>query len=204
MTKTLFTAFIIMLTTFTSAQAAGDAAAGEEKSMACQGCHGADGNSPAGMWPSLAGQSQQYLTKQIKDFMAGNRKNETMESMVIGLSDEDIADITAYFAAQKASSTNIDDDQGLITLGQKIYKGGNHESKLMACAGCHGAQAQGNGAAKFPSLVGQQSEYVLSQLQNFANGDRSNDLNKMMQDVATRMSTKEMEAVAAYLATLSH
>jgi cytochrome c553 len=183
---------------------AGDINAGQEKSSMCQGCHGADGNSPAGMWPTLAGQHAKYLTKQIKDFQAGNRKNETMESMVAGLSDEDIADISAYFSSQKPASSGTADDEGLITLGHKIYKGGNMESRLMACAGCHGPNATGNSPAKFPSLIGQQSEYVITQLSNFAEGSRSNDINKMMQNVATKMSKKEMEAVAAYLASLGN
>jgi len=203
MTKTILAALVLIFAASTHLQAAGNASAGEEKSMSCQGCHGTDGNSPASMWPSLAGQSENYLIKQIKDFQNGNRDNETMASMVEGLSDEDIADISAYFASKKAQASSPSNDEGLVTLGKKIYKGGNHESKLMACAGCHGSDAQGNNAAKFPGLIGQQSEYVLVQLQTFADGSRSNDMNNMMQNIAARMSQKEMEAVAAYLATLS-
>ncbi len=204
MTKTILSALILMFAASSTVQAAGNAAAGEEKSMACQGCHGVDGNSPAGMWPSLAGQSTQYLTKQINDFQSGARVNETMQSMVTDLSKEDIADITAYFSSKKALSSGINSDEGLITLGKKIYKGGNHQTKLMACAGCHGPEAKGNPAAKFPSLVGQQSEYTMTQMENFANGTRTNDMNTMMQHIADRMSSKEMEAVSAYLETLSH
>lgn len=204
MTKAILTAFMLICAVSTNLHAAGNAKAGEEKSMSCQGCHGTDGNSPASMWPTLAGQSENYLIKQIKDFQSGARTDDTMPSMVSGLSDQDIADISAYFSSKKAKASGASDDEGLITLGKKIFKGGNSESRLMACAGCHGANAQGNNAAKFPSLIGQQSEYVLNQLQNFASGTRSNDMNKMMRNIATRMSQKEMEAVAAYLATLSH
>lgn len=202
MTKTVLTALILMLASVT-AQAAGNPENGQLLAEGCQGCHGADGNSPVGMWPSLAGQSPNYLIKQINDFKNGVRKNETMEPMVAAFNDQEIADIAAYFSSQKATATGTVEDEGLVTLGKKIYKGGNHESKLMACAGCHGANAQGNDAAKFPSLIGQQAEYVLVQLQNFGTGERSNDMNSMMKDIADRMSTKEMEAVAAYLATLS-
>ena len=202
MTKTVLTALILMLASVT-AQAAGNPENGQSLSEGCQGCHGVDGNSPVGMWPSLAGQSYNYLVKQIHDFKNGIRKDETMEPMVTGLSDQDVADISAYFSSQKAIATGTVSDEGLVTLGQKIYKGGNHESKLMACAGCHGANAQGNDAAKFPSLVGQQSEYTMIQMQNFASGARNNDMNNMMKDIANRMSSKEMEAVSAYLATLS-
>ncbi len=203
MTKTVLAALVLVFATCTTAQAAGDAGAGEEKSMACQGCHGADGNSPAGIWPSLAGQAEKYLVKQIEDFKSGARKNDTMESMVAELSSQDIADISAYFAAKKATASGINDDEGLITLGKKIYKGGNHDSRLMACAGCHGPNAEGNGPANFPRLGGQQAEYLLIQLEAFASSARTNDMNGMMKNIATRMSQKEMEAVAAYLATLS-
>ena len=202
MTKTVLTALILMLASV-MAHAAGNPENGQQLSEGCQGCHGADGNSPVGMWPSLAGQAPNYLIKQINDFKSGARKNETMEPMVAALTDQEIADISAYFSSQKATATGTVEDEGLVTLGKKIYKGGNHESKLMACAGCHGANAQGNNAAKFPSLVGQQAEYVIVQLDNFKNGARSNDMNNMMKDIAERMSSKEIEAVSAYLATLN-
>ena len=204
MTKTILSALVFVFAAYTTVQAAGDAGAGEEKSMACQGCHGVDGNSPAGMWPSLAGQSEKYLIKQVKDFQSGARTNETMESMVADLSNQDIADISAYFASKQTTSSGTNDDEGLIILGKKIYKGGNNDSRLMACAGCHGANAEGNSPANFPRLGGQQAEYLLVQLESFSNNNRTNDMNAMMQDIAARMSQKEMEAVAAYLATQAH
>ncbi len=204
MTKTILSALVFVFAAYTTVQAAGDAGAGEEKSMACQGCHGADGNSPAGMWPSLAGQAEKYLVKQINDFKSGARTNETMESMVADLSNQDIADISAYFASKKATSSGTHDDEGLIILGKKIYKGGNNDSRLMACAGCHGPNAEGNGPANFPRLGGQQAEYLLVQLESFSNSSRTNDMAAMMQNIAARMSQKEMEAVAAYLATQAH
>ena len=98
---------------------AGDTSAGEEISAACQGCHGADGNSLAGMWPSLAGQNPNYLTKQIKDFQSGARKNETMESMVAALDDKDIADIVAYFSSQKLQPAGSEASKETIALGKK-------------------------------------------------------------------------------------
>lgn len=83
--------------------AAGDAAAGKAKSAACAGCHGADGNSAVPMYPKLAGQHAQYLELSIKAYKTGERsggQTAMMKPMVASLSDQDIADLAAYFAAQ--------------------------------------------------------------------------------------------------------
>ncbi len=181
---------------------AGNPQAGEEKSAACQGCHGADGNSPAGMWPSLAGQKPQYVVQQLKDFQSGARKNETMEPMVIGLTNEDMEDIAAYFAKQKPVPAGSAAEAKIISHGKQVYMAGNTEARLAACAGCHGADAKGNGPAKFPALAGQHADYILSQFDNFKHSARSNDSNGMMRDIAARISEEDLNAVAAYLATL--
>jgi len=200
MFKALITSLLLLGISF--AAQAGDITAGKEKAGMCAGCHGEDGNSPVAIWPSLAGQQPSYLVKQMKDFKSGARENETMASMMEALSAQDMADISAYFASMAPASTSTSDDEGLLTLGERIYKGGNMESKLAACAGCHGPTAQGNNPAKFPGLVGQHSDYVVAQLQMFAEGARNNDLNNMMVDIAARMTKKEIEAVSAYLASL--
>jgi cytochrome c553 len=81
--------------------AAGDVAAGKAKSATCVACHGPDGNSVNPIWPKLAGQHAAYLEKQIKDFRDGKRKDPMMTPMVAPLSDADISNLAAYFAAQK-------------------------------------------------------------------------------------------------------
>jgi cytochrome c553 len=84
--------------------AAGDAAAGKQKSQACAACHGADGNTPTGPdFPRLAGQHEDYLLKALKDYKSGARKNPIMGGQVGGLSAQDLADLAAYFASQKGS-----------------------------------------------------------------------------------------------------
>lgn len=80
---------------------AGDAAAGKGKSMMCAACHGADGIAPIAIYPNLAGQKEAYLVKQLKDFQAGTRNDPTMKGMVAALSEEDIADLSAYYASLK-------------------------------------------------------------------------------------------------------
>ena len=80
---------------------AGDAAAGKAKSAVCGACHGATGHSVSPMWPNLAGQKEMYLVKQIKAFRDGIRKDPSMSSMVAGLTDDDVANLAAYYSSQK-------------------------------------------------------------------------------------------------------
>ena len=83
-----------------SSAIAGDAAAGKAKSAICASCHGPSGVSSNPLWPNLAGQKEQYLAKQIKAFRDGERKDPMMAPMVAALSDDDIANLAAYYAAQ--------------------------------------------------------------------------------------------------------
>jgi len=182
---------------FSQVNAAGDAAAGKNKSASCAGCHGMDGNSVNPMWPKLAEQGAPYLVKELHDFKSGNRSNPTMASMAAPLSDTDIQDLAAYFSSQTRSQGAA--DESLVDLGQKIYRGGNPSSGVPACIGCHGPTGAGNPAAKFPSLAGQHADYVASQLKAFHSGERANDAGKMMRSVAGKMTDKEIAAVSSYV-----
>ncbi len=84
-----------------NAIAAGDAAAGKSKSASCGACHGPDGNSTNPTWPKLAGQHAAYVVKQLKAFKSGERKDPLMSPMAAGLSEKDMQDVAAYYAAQK-------------------------------------------------------------------------------------------------------
>jgi cytochrome c553 len=180
---------------------AGDAAAGEAKTAMCAGCHMPDGNSVVDMFPKLAGQGEQYIVKQLVDFKAGNRKNDTMAPMAMAVADGDMADIGAYFAKQVATP-GAAADESKVALGKDVYRGGNILTGVPACMGCHGPTGRGNAPAKYPSLDGQHVTYILSQLNAFRDGSRSNDPNGMMRTVVMHMSTVEIEAVANYIATL--
>jgi len=179
---------------------AADSEAGKSKSVLCAGCHGADGNSVNGQWPKLAGQHATYLGKQIKDFKSGSRADAVMKGMVAALSDDDIANVAAYFEGQKIKAGAFDKDRG--AKGEAIYRGGITETSVPACIACHSPTGTGNGPAYFPSLKNQHPEYIISQLKKFKDGTRSNDPGKMMQNVAARMLDSEMAAVAAYIAGL--
>ena len=89
----------VALLTIASPALAGDAAAGKAKSATCVACHGPDGNSVNPMWPNLAGQQEMYLAKQLRDFRDGNRKDPVMAPMAAALSDDDIANLAAYYAS---------------------------------------------------------------------------------------------------------
>lgn len=193
---------LISITANTYANAAtpdnrqGNAEAGQAKSATCQGCHGPDGNSFSPDWPNLAQQNTTYLAKQIHDFQSGARQDPTMSSMVTDLNEQDIRDIAAYFATQAVRA----EPAAGSGLGQKIYLGGNHYTRLPACAGCHGPNGAGNGPGAIPSLAGQKSGYVAKALRDFKTEARSNDRNRIMRDIAAKMTDKEIDAVALFLA----
>ena len=87
--------------TVSPAFAAGDSAAGKEKSAPCQACHGPDGNSPSPAFPNLAGQYEDYLLHALRQYKSGERKNAIMGGQVAALSDADLKNLAAYYASQK-------------------------------------------------------------------------------------------------------
>ena len=98
--KTFFFALLVTLLFVSSPVLAGDAAAGKAKSVVCSACHGATGISVNPMWPNLAGQKEMYLAKQIKAFRDGTRKDPTMAPMVAALTDDDVANLAAFYTSQ--------------------------------------------------------------------------------------------------------
>jgi cytochrome c553 len=193
----VFAAVFYLAGSMSQAGAAADAAAGKAASATCAGCHGADGNSVNPEWPKLAGQGAPYLAKQLHGFKNGDRTNPTMAPMAMGLSDQDVENLAAWFSGQTMSQGAA--DKSLVELGQKLYRGGNPASGVAACIGCHGPSGAGNPAAMFPKLSGQHAKYVENQLRAFRDGERSNDAGKMMRNIAGKMTDKEIQAVASYV-----
>ncbi len=198
---------IILITAVSAALAvtslsafAGDVAKGKTKSASCAGCHSADGNSAAPNFPKLAGQYESYVVKQLKDFRDGSRKDPLMSGQAANLSDEDMADLGAYYESQLLKA-NVADPE-LVSLGKRLYQGGNVDKGIPACMGCHGPNGGGNPAAKFPALAGQHDAYTLKQLEDFRSEKRDNDMNAMMRDIARSMSKYEMKAVSSYISGL--
>jgi len=182
-------------------QAAGDPVAGKQKSTQCAACHGVDGNSTNPEWPKLAGQHAEYLIKQLSYFEAGERDNATMKPMASVLDAQGREDVAAYFSSQKVKIGVADDsDPDFLALGERIYRSGNMVSGVAACMGCHGPDGAGNPAALYPALRGQHAKYIENQLHGFADGKRVNEnAKKMMQILASRMTNKEIRAVANYI-----
>ena len=138
--------------------AKGDPAAGQAKSAICAACHGMDGNSTVPTWPKLAGQHEQYLVRQASLIKSGARMVPEMAGITPGLSEQDIEDISAYFASQ-ANNGGVA-DQSLVKMGERIYRAGNAESGVPACMACHGPQGEGNPAMKSPRLNNQDAWYI--------------------------------------------
>ncbi|MBN1378344.1 MAG: cytochrome c4 [Gammaproteobacteria bacterium] len=204
MRSTLTAILLITLSTLlVAADLQGDPATGKAKSVICAGCHGIDGNSVNPDWPKIAGQSEAYFIAQLQVFKqgpAGARRNPNsalMWGMVAGLSEQDMADLAAYFKQQKISQGVADD--ALAKKGEALYRGGNIELAAAACIGCHGPSGNGNPAAGFPALAGQHAQYVYNQLQAYQQGLRSGDINDSMRDMVKKMSDEDMRAVAEYI-----
>ena len=195
-TSRLALCLLISISANTYVYAAGIPSVGQEKSASCQGCHGVDGNSYSPEWPNLASQNANYLAKQIRDFQSGDRKDPTMSAMVGGLSQKDIIDIVAYFSTQAVKG----DASAKSGAGKRLYEGGNRYNRTPACASCHGPNGVGNGPGGIPGLAGQKAGYTAKTLRDFKSGTRSNDRSDMMQAIAAKLSDKEIEAVAKFIA----
>jgi len=184
----------------------GDAAKAQTiVNQSCTACHAADGNSQIAANPKLAGQIPEYLYKQLTNFKAAagkkaERDNAVMAGMVASLSPEDMRNLSAYYAGQ-AAKTGAAKSKDLVALGQRIYRGGIASEGIAACASCHGPNGAGM-PAQYPRLSGQHAEYIAAQLKAFRSGARANDPNASMRGVAGRLSDREIEAVADYIAGL--
>lgn len=202
--KKLFVAGMLFFAALSMVPAAmaGNAEAGKTKAAACGGCHGMDGNSMIPAYPKLAGQNEAYIVKQIKDFKANTtRQNAIMLGMVAALSDEDAADIGAYFQSQKLAAAATFDEQK-AAAGREIYKGGNLQTGVPACQACHGPNGSGTAGIGYPQIGGQYADYTLAQLKAFKDGTRTNDDKMLMRSIVEKMSDEDMAAVANYIASL--
>ena len=196
----LIVSLLLTLGITSVAHAAGDATAGQAKAAVCGACHGPDGNSPAPNFPKLAGQGERYLTKQMQDIKSGKRTVLEMTGLLTNLSDQDLADLAAYFASQKGSVGAA--DPKLVARGEQLFRGGNLEKGLPACTGCHSPNGAGNAAAGFPHLSGQHATYIAKQLTDFRKEEagRANDGDAMtMRTIARKLSDEDIAALSSYI-----
>ncbi|MBL8371465.1 MAG: cytochrome c4 [Burkholderiaceae bacterium] len=202
-----FASFLLLALFSTAALAADNKAAqpakpdlvkGEASFAVCAACHGADGNSTTPANPSLAQQHPEYLVKQLQEFKSGKRDNAIMKGFASALSDEDMRNIAFWLASKKAKD-GAAKDKKLVTLGERIYRGGIADRQIAACAGCHSPNGAGI-PAQYPRLKGQHADYTAAQLVAFRDGVRAN--NAQMRDVAAKMNDREIKAVSDYIAGL--
>jgi cytochrome c553 len=182
----------------------GDPVAGKEKADAgrCLECHGSDGLSGDTRIPNHAGQYAGYLAKQLNDFQSGARQHAVMSVMAEDLDAADIADMAAYFAAQKPMQGRDGSPNRTVP---HLFLHGDAGRDIPACAGCHGQHGEGreNGdGTVYPVIGGQRKAYLHSQLVGWKLGERQNSLNGVMNRIAGRLSDDEIEALADYLSGL--
>ena len=172
----------------------------------CASCHGADGNSAGGAYPKLAGQHPEYLVKQLMDFKTQPgakqpaRNNAIMAAMAAPLSNQDMVNVAAYFAAQ-TPKPGYAHNKNTVPLGEKIYRGGIAERAVPACASCHGPTGQGI-PVQYPRLSGQWADYTVTQLNAFTQGPGARNNSDPMHTIASRLSDSDIKAVADYIAGL--
>ncbi|WP_339386735.1 c-type cytochrome [Vibrio caribbeanicus] len=190
-----------------SISAQGSIEAGKTKSLTCAACHGADGNSQIPMYPKLAGQHEKYLEKQLREFKLGmtsggkqGRVNAVMGGMAMVLSEQDMADLAAYYASLTTSYNTT--PENVVEAGKVLYTAGDAERGLPACVACHGPRGNGTELSGFPKISGQHADYIKSQLQMFRDGARGNDMNAMMRDVAKKLTDEEIETLSQYVGGL--
>jgi len=193
----------------TSTAYAGDPEAGKLKSAPCAACHGATGVSVNPAWPNLAGQGEKYVIDQLRLFKEKIRINTLMNPQAENLSEEDMADLAAYFSTQTPSIGTADVEkefkgESLYSIGERIYRGGNAATGVPACMSCHAPNGVGNAPAKFPRLAGQHAVYTAAQLRTYRSGSRyqPDDNLNMMSDITSYMTDTEIDAVSEYIAGL--
>jgi cytochrome c553 len=175
----------------------GDPVAGAEKSQLCQGCHGTEGISLEGLIPKLAGQYGKYIAKELRNYQSGTRSHQIMNAMAATISDDDLADIAAYFSSRKKMKGEGKDNE----IGRKLFTHGDISRTIVACINCHGVSGKGltPKTSMFPVIGGQQRDYIRRQLINFRKGDRTNSPNGIMNRITQNLTDNELEALAEYV-----
>ncbi|BAZ93701.1 cytochrome c553 [Thiohalobacter thiocyanaticus] len=170
----------------------------DQGTTACVSCHGADGEgNPAAGFPRLAGLSDKYLSKQLRDYRQGTRSNPVMQPIAAALEQQQLLDVAAYYAGQVP--TNTADDAAPPDGGRKLALRGDWDNTIPACVSCHGPGGHGVDPY-FPALAGQHASYIQSQLEAWRKGSRHNDTNDLMRVVAERLSQTQIQAVSEYFA----
>lgn len=186
----------------------GDATAGSAKAAVCTACHGVNGNSVTPeLGPVIAGQNAAYTRDQVMRIKAGMRNAPLMQPIVKDLTEQDIADIAAFFAKQTPMGNEA--DPSYWKAGRDLYRGGDAARGIPACMSCHGPVGRGTPAAGYPALQAQYAVYTMKQLDGYAADTRyTKDAEgksqaganaAIMATIASRMTAEDRRNVASYI-----
>lgn len=172
---------------------AADAANGEKLSQTCLGCHGAPGlRNPGPVYsiPMIGGQNETYIISSLKAYKAKTRGHKTMQAQASNLTDENMADIAAFFAGMEGNSRPSHISAAKVAMGKKAS---------ITCAGCHGETGNGlAGQEQNPKLAGQYESFIVQALKDYRSGDRENAI---MSGFSGSLTIGQIEALAAYFAS---
>ena len=176
----------------------GDAAKGEKLHKDCVDCHGKAGNIETPDVPDLGGQDPLYIYKQLSDYKAGTRASSIMNEAAKDLSDRDMADLAAFYAAQKLPRRQ-GPGTAPVAAAIALASTGDGRRLIPACDACHGDRGAGN--PKFygmPALKDQKSQDLAVELMAFRSGERANDVYRVMREVSKALTDAEIAALASY------
>ena len=197
---------VVLLAMAGTAQAGGDAAAGEAQAAPCAACHGQDGATGLDpTYPNLAGQNEKYLLNQLIMIQTDERAIPLMTGQLTGKSEQDLADLAAYYASLPAKSSQASGADEAIARGESIYRAGIASKGVAACAACHSPIGAGNAQAGFPRINGQPAAYTIAQLTAYREKTRATDedMGGMMRGVAEGLTDTEIALVADYIQGLN-
>jgi len=186
--KTLIVSASLMLGA--SASLAGDVERGKVLADTCLGCHGIAGYRnayPSYRVPMLGGQHEQYLVLALQGYRNDMRKHPTMQAQGATLSDDDMADIAAYFASQGSP------EEGEIVTGGRAAAG---KEKIAVCTACHGESGI-SPAPNWPNLAGQHKDYLEHSIAQYQSGERKD---AVMAGLVVSLSKQDIADIAAYYA----
>ena len=176
----------------TADTARGEALAEESK---CAKCHGDTGVSDDPDDVNIAGLRASYIYKQLKDYQDKNRDDKDMYKKTRDLDDQQMADLSVWFASQAPATVAADRNTDPAVL-RLVYRG-DPTRLLKACASCHGRDGRG-GQFDHPALAGQYPDYLIYTLTEFQEDDRTNDIYSRMRYVAAALTEEEIEGLAGY------
>ncbi|HYE36673.1 c-type cytochrome [Methylocaldum sp.] len=177
----------------------GNAEKGKEIAQACEACHAATPENAESEYPYLQGQSATYLYKQLHDYKDGSRSNEIMVGISAGLSDQDMADVSAWYSRQPAAPAQ---KMGEVPDAiRELVSQGDGRRIVAPCASCHGSAGQGQ-TMDTPVLAGDKTSYLEQTMLAYKSGARHNDIYQRMRLIVQQLSDEEIRQLARYYAGL--